>query len=498
MRKAIDYKGKIDFAIISVREDEYAAVLARFPSQEMCSGNNRLYSISQIELSDHENYLVACAPSIEQGGGHAQDVARDIIEDLDPNMILLVGIAGAVPDIEFTLGDVVIAKRVHDFSVGAALEGHPLESLNQGGPMHKLVQSLLAQLPALKKILGDWNAPEKIGVERPTLDPKRAVIYGDSEWAAKVAQALRAHFGAGVGRRSPIVTVRSIASGNVLMKDSGTLRNWLGRARELAAIEMELNGVYVAARRVDHEYPVLCVRGISDIVGLQRDPIWTRYACETAASCAHAFVRAQLLPPRLKRPSNAHDELEPDAASFERFCSALRDRRVGREDEWGGEIPGGSIIGSKIKLPKRFLGFGELIVLFVPQSAALSPPRLVDLSKLQSRGDLLDKIQSWNKSCDGLDGYRSNFYPFERRRRNVDGLLLWSSQEKQDDYAGYYIQFHSNGIVEAVDHRIMGQVLHSRVIPATAVERAIVTLSLLSSILIGSWHLKDACGSQFQ
>src|SRR5262249_26017185 len=107
----------------------------------------------------NDYYLVACAPSLEQGGGYAQDAARDIIEDLDPNLLLLVGIAGAVPDTEFTLGDVVVAKRLHDFSVGAAIEGQTFQASNQGGPMHKLVQNLLVPLPALKKRLGDWNSP---------------------------------------------------------------------------------------------------------------------------------------------------------------------------------------------------------------------------------------------------------------------------------------------------------------------------------------------------
>lgn len=100
-----------------------------------------------------------------------------------------------------------------------------------------------------------------------------------------------------------------------------------------------------------------------------------------------------------------------------------------------------------------------------------------DLSKLQSHPALLDEIQSWTEHCLALRGYYK-YYSIRRQRRNADGLLLWSSKEreKEDEVAGDFVQFYENGIVEAADHQIMDQVLHSKIIPGTAVERAIVTL----------------------
>lgn len=49
---------------------------------------------------------------------------------------------------------------------------------------------------------------------------------------------------------------------------------------------MEAGGVYEAARRSSR--PLLCVRGISDIVGFRRNDEWKDYACHTSA----AFVKA--------------------------------------------------------------------------------------------------------------------------------------------------------------------------------------------------------------
>src|SRR5262245_34054316 len=138
-----EVKGKIDFAIITVREDEFKAVLERFPAGQDVEGR-RTYSLTRLPVSEDSEYLIATARSIEQGESAAQDLARDMIEDLDPQWFILVGIAGAVPADDYSLGDVVAAARLIDFSVTAAIEGGGTEYAVAGGPMHKTIQNLLA------------------------------------------------------------------------------------------------------------------------------------------------------------------------------------------------------------------------------------------------------------------------------------------------------------------------------------------------------------------
>src|SRR5258706_7060134 len=133
-------KGKIDFAVITIREDENKAMLRRLPNKQIYEGSNRSYIISRLPLADNTEYLIAVIRSLEQGEGQAQDVARDAIEDLDPTWLLLVGIAGGVPANEFSLGDVVVATRLADFSVTAALEGHKAQLALSGGALHKKIQ----------------------------------------------------------------------------------------------------------------------------------------------------------------------------------------------------------------------------------------------------------------------------------------------------------------------------------------------------------------------
>lgn len=300
--KTEDLKGKIDFAILTVREDENRAVLKRFPKDMIYAGKHRSYSISRVPLEDGGYYLVAVVRSIEQGEGHGQDVARDAIEDLDPQWLLLVGIAGGAPAVEFTLGDVVAALRLTDFSVKAALEDKPVQYAVGGGPMHKQVQNYLALLSAMSDELGDWNSQTSIGMDRPPVKLVARNFYGDEDWQKKVKEYMTRHFGRFATPRRPLVTTGTIASSDTLIKDSRTLQQWQESARQVIAVEMELAGVYIAARRAHHEYPVLAIRGISDIVGFKRHPDWTEYACNSAASFAHALVKSKPIKPRFFQP----------------------------------------------------------------------------------------------------------------------------------------------------------------------------------------------------
>ena len=279
---------QVDVAIITIREDENRAVLDRVSNQTVLARRNRTYSVGEIDGQNHCTVAVVRTP--EQGPGVAQDTARDAIEDLDPTWIMVVGIAGAVPDNEFTLGDVVVATRLHDFSVGALLQDAPSGFANQGGPMAKEVQDLVALLPALDKDLKGWETPERIHASRPTVDLAAGNFYGDDDWRSWTRSSLEGHFSGPHARTFPIVTTRAIASSGFLVKDTDTIKQWRDSSRDVMAIEMELSGVYAASRRRKKQYPVVAIRGISDVVGFKRSPDWTNYACQTAGAFCLALL----------------------------------------------------------------------------------------------------------------------------------------------------------------------------------------------------------------
>jgi len=286
-------KSGIDFAIITIREDEYRAVLSRFKPVDKTSKPKR-YAIGTIATDTGGHYRFAVARCHDQGNGAALNVARDLIQYLDPSWLVLVGIAGAVPSDDFSLGDVVCATRVHDYCVQAAMPDGSTQFASKGGPLQVQVEELLSNLPFLEETdFPDWNSSKSIGMPKPrvTLPTEAdARVYGSDAWKRKVCETLATHFPAGKRPRRPLATSRPVASNDALMKNPAIMHQWLDAARDLAAVEMELAGVYAAARQPDREYPILAIRGISDVVGFKRDNIWTKYACESAAAFTRAII----------------------------------------------------------------------------------------------------------------------------------------------------------------------------------------------------------------
>ncbi len=295
-----DVYGHVDFGIITIREDEFNAVLGRLPTRSTVTGGKQFYEFDRVPVDSGGERGVAVVRCPSQGQGVAQSVTGQMIRDLRPRVLLLVGIAGGVPSDEFSLGDVLLANRVHDFSVSAALQGGTSQLNVGGGPVHKIVEKLLAHLQALLRRMPDWNTPQSIGGPMPgvTIPPdiNAAEVYGADDWKRKVIESLRRHFPAEGQRRPPLASVGPTASSNQLVKDANLVLQWQEAARSFTNIEMELAGVLQAARDADAgEVPLIAVRGLSDIVGFRRHADWTGYACHAAASLCLAMIKSRVI-----------------------------------------------------------------------------------------------------------------------------------------------------------------------------------------------------------
>jgi len=298
--------GLVDIGIITVREDEFDHMLEQFPSRRHAEGKNRLYEYAEVKTKGNEQLGIAIARCPEQGQGPASAVANDMISDFSPPWIFLVGIAGGFPDSEYSLGDVLLASRVHDFAVSAALEGGAVEHQQQGGSVHLDVEKLLTHLKAIKKELGQWSSSKNIGSEKPVEeipdDIKSPAFYGTEEWKTKVSSSLQIHFPKKSSAREPIFKVAPMITSNTLVKDTELASQWRKTARHAVGVEMELGGVYLAARYGGNgNTRVLAIRGVSDIVGYKRAPQWTEYACRSAAAFAYALITSG----RIRKTSNS-------------------------------------------------------------------------------------------------------------------------------------------------------------------------------------------------
>ncbi len=56
---------------------------------------------------------------------------------------------------------------------------------------------------------------------------------------------------------------------------------------------MEIAGALRAADAIGNaNLPILTIRGISDVIGYKRDPVWTNYACQSAGAFAFGLLKS--------------------------------------------------------------------------------------------------------------------------------------------------------------------------------------------------------------
>jgi nucleoside phosphorylase len=307
---SISGASKADIGILTIRDDEFRAVLGVFPDKAgVFKGTNREYTLRHADAGNGERYTIAVLRLVEQGHGEAQDAARDLIDDLAPRLVLVVGIAGGLPSDEVTLGDVVVSTRVHDFTVEARKTGQKTTFAVTGGPVDKALAAVVANLAAREDELGNWTAG--LPSPPPVIWTRKGQLYGPPEWQSELRDKLVHHYGKGSSSREPKYVAGPIASSDRLVKDPDLLIPWLQTARNLLAIEMESGGVYRAVRE---RCPMLAIRGISDIVGLKRAAAWTKFACASAAAFTRAFLRtrpiSQQLPNRSANPLSQEEAQE--------------------------------------------------------------------------------------------------------------------------------------------------------------------------------------------
>jgi nucleoside phosphorylase len=294
-RTLAELRGTVDFGIITILQDEYQAILKRFPGENNTEGE-RHYRISDVPAGNlGEIIRVAIVRCNEQGLGEAQSAASDLIANLDPRCLLAVGIAGGIPDYDFSLGDVVAATYIHDFSLEAVKKKGSEYHLG-GGPVQKDLRNLLVSLPSHEQALGDWMSdPYMPASVPPVAFQDETKYYGPEVWKKTVKGSLEANFGGRLPRRPLKVVDGPVASSSRLIKNVDFTLRLLTSLRKTKAVEMEIAGVYRACQKAKgKDYPVTTIRGISDIIGFERDNAWTQYACHSVAAFTYAFVKSGL------------------------------------------------------------------------------------------------------------------------------------------------------------------------------------------------------------
>lgn len=285
-----------DIGVVTIKKEEYEAVLDQFPDYEIDSVNGTMYAFSTIKDSQERPMSIAVSRTLDQGNVPAYEATSLLIQDTAPRLILLVGIGGGFPSNDFTLGDVVLASRLVDFCVRAEDDGKS-EWAARGGYMHPMIESFLKAFYGIQRKDPGWVSGVRLAY--PYLDRSTVEFYGDDAWQKKVKNAIAHHFD-DMPKGSPKAIIGPVATSDVLVKDAGLAAAWRESARDIHAVEMELAGAHRAAYR--RSVPLLAIRGVSDIVGLKRKESWVPFASNAAAAMMRWIIQdghlMQLIPPR--------------------------------------------------------------------------------------------------------------------------------------------------------------------------------------------------------
>ncbi len=279
----------VDIAILTVTQEEFNAVLNQF-KQEPESGfvNNKSYIFRSLNTSNGLKYRIAILKCPDQGNEIALKTAMNVIADLKPRQMLLVGIAGARPVDEFSIGDVVISQFIYDFTKSTFNANGKIDQDPAASYLHTQSQNSVALIPARLTEMAGWNSEKNIGMARPNMEFDENQIppeVDDYHWVKKIKSSLQA----AAKPSEPIVRIDcKFASSNILMKDPKYLQKLTEIARKVEVVEMEAAGVMIATH--DKSVPFFSIRGISDIVGYKRKGNLNDYAAKIAAAFTKAYL----------------------------------------------------------------------------------------------------------------------------------------------------------------------------------------------------------------
>jgi nucleoside phosphorylase len=278
----------VDIAVVTIKPEEYAAVLRHLESPENPTDlgrkrNRFAWRVGRVRSQLEAKYTVVVAMAGTAGTNVAQSAVHATVEVFRPRYVLVVGIAGGLVNEEerngpvdswpIRKGDVVVSSVIYGYEYGKVDEGVFI-------PRHDLTHQVDSPILRAAQIL-------------PVIDSK----WSDSLQVQRPASA--AH--------PPRVLAEPVASGDKVVDDpsasffKAVWKSW----PKLRAVEMEGAGAAAAVKDIvdsGKSLGLAMIRGISDIptppsargeksMGqtAERDE-WTDYASETAATFAVQLI----------------------------------------------------------------------------------------------------------------------------------------------------------------------------------------------------------------
>jgi nucleoside phosphorylase len=310
------------------------------------------YYLSTIPAYGRDgNYTVAVTMLSQMGNVEAAQHTSQAIKDLNPDYVLMIGIAGGVQG-KVGLGDVVIATQVWYYEQAKQCpEG--LEQRHQVYPVDHLL-----------------------------LD--RAQNYNDTAWRSLVSTPRPD------GKDTEVlkVAIGPIAVGEKVIADAGFVSELIRNNPKLLAIEMESYGVAIAAANSSDRPRFLAIRGICDYADSNKGDDWHEYAAQSAAAFTVGFLLSGPVTPRMVRAAKLTQRIDKAPTLI-----AIRHQSME-------PIPAKAILES---LPLEF-GNLEVKELTIDQTDLYVGGRLIDpVEAARRQADLAQRINDLQISYPGAE-----------------------------------------------------------------------------------------------
>ena len=257
---------QVDFAVITALEKEAKAVVSRLESpriERFEDKDIRTYHCGTIPIQDTDHaYRVVVVLLPSMGEISAANAVTDTIARWNPRFVLMVGIAGGIPQDDLDLGDVVVADQIIGYEYGKVTEDG-IEPRDRVYPVSALL---------LDRVRNFWDESwaQQVNVPRPD-SATRAVSK---------------------------LFIGPIASGNKVIASTEFRQRLKTRWPKLVALEMEGEGVFAAVFDRPQIRNTLVIRGICDMADERKADEWREYAANAAAAFTVSFLKGRPVEPQ--------------------------------------------------------------------------------------------------------------------------------------------------------------------------------------------------------
>lgn len=285
-----------DIGIVTALPEEFAAVKVLLDNSRTYSTStvrSRTYLVGEIPAANHSTHNIVLS-LVDKGNNMAASHVSLLLEDFpEIKCIIMVGIAGGVPNPEkpeehVRLGDVVVSNQTGIVQYDSVKEEPDrVVFRNPPRPPNARLLSIVRLLEA-GEISGErpWlphlaYGLDKMKIQRPD---KETDVLLDSKDSSKIIDH---PLDKERIPNQPKIFVGPIASGNTLLKNP-LKRDQLREVFGVKAVEMEGSGT--ADATWDQDVGYLVVRGICDYCDSRKNDTWHRYAALVAAAYSRALL----------------------------------------------------------------------------------------------------------------------------------------------------------------------------------------------------------------